>query len=128
LNSKKKGNIGIAEAILYFTRLGYVVALPLTDSQSYDLIIDDGVGLKRIQAKFSSYTGIELRTISNVRGKKLDIRKFDKIKSDFVFIVCQEKLYLISSELLDGKGRINIANYENCIVGRQTGQVSSTGC
>jgi hypothetical protein len=35
-NSNKQGNVGLAEAIAYFTRFGYTVSIPLTDSQKYD--------------------------------------------------------------------------------------------
>lgn len=39
-NSKKQGDAGLGEAIAYFTRLGYTVQLPLTDSQDYALVVD----------------------------------------------------------------------------------------
>ena len=40
MNSNLKGNIALGQAIAYFTQQGYVVNIPLNDSQWYDLIID----------------------------------------------------------------------------------------
>jgi hypothetical protein len=39
-NSKKQGDWGLGSAIAWFTAQGYTVALPITDSQHYDLIVD----------------------------------------------------------------------------------------
>ncbi len=48
-NSKKQGDIGLGAAIAYFTFKGFTVSIPLTDSQDYDLVVDDGHKLSRIQ-------------------------------------------------------------------------------
>ena len=52
-NSKQQGDVGLGSAIAYFTQLGWTVSIPLTKSQSYDLIVDDGTGLKKVQVKTS---------------------------------------------------------------------------
>ena len=39
-NSKKQGDAGLGQAIAYFTMLGYDIALPLTDSADWDLIVE----------------------------------------------------------------------------------------
>lgn len=38
-NPNNQGDIGLAEAIAFFTREGYSVCLPLTDSQKFDLVV-----------------------------------------------------------------------------------------
>ena len=49
--------------------MGYDVSLPLTESASYDLIVDTGSSLKRIQVKYSSQKDVDLRCIhSNSKG------------------------------------------------------------
>ena len=53
-NSKKQGDAGLGQAIAYFTMRGYDVALPLTDSADWDLIVETEDGLKRVQVKTSS--------------------------------------------------------------------------
>lgn len=40
-NPRKQGNAGLGIAIAYFSRIGVDVAIPLTDTQRYDLVIDD---------------------------------------------------------------------------------------
>jgi len=55
VNSTKQGDIGEARAIYEYTRLGFIVSRTLFDSAKYDLIIDDGEGLKRVQVKTSNY-------------------------------------------------------------------------
>ena len=32
----KQGNVGVAYAIAYYSKLGYTVSVPLTDTQDYD--------------------------------------------------------------------------------------------
>lgn len=53
-NPKKQGDFGLGIAIGWATRAGYTVSIPLTDSQDYDLLIDDGT-VKRVQVKTTTY-------------------------------------------------------------------------
>ena len=48
-----QGNLGLGKAIEYFTSHNITVALPLNDTQSYDLIADFNGGLQRISVKTS---------------------------------------------------------------------------
>ena len=50
-NPRRQGNAGLGIAIAYFSRVGAEVAIPLTDTQRYDLIIENGSGLERVQVK-----------------------------------------------------------------------------
>lgn len=59
MNSNQKGNIALGQAIAYFTKHGYVISLPLNDSQWYDLIIEKENIFQTVQVK---YCGQELRT------------------------------------------------------------------
>ena len=53
-NSKKQGDAGLGQAIAYFTKNEYDVAIPLTDSCDWDLVVEkDGV-LQRVQVKCST--------------------------------------------------------------------------
>lgn len=69
--TQRKGDIATARAIATFTALGFDVSIPLTESAAYDLIVDDGATLQRVQCK---YTGslrrqVDLRSIhSNSNG------------------------------------------------------------
>lgn len=47
----KQGDLGEARAIYEYTKMGYVVSKPLCDSEKYDLIVDNGESLKKVQVK-----------------------------------------------------------------------------
>lgn len=42
VNSKKQGDVGLGTDISFFTQRGWTVSIPLTDSQDYDLVVDEG--------------------------------------------------------------------------------------
>jgi len=79
--TQHKGDTAVSQAIASFTKRGYDVSLPLTESASYDLIIDTKKGLKRVQVKYTSTHEIDLRRIhSNSQGyvvKKLEPNSYD---------------------------------------------------
>ena len=49
--NKEKGNSGLGMAIAYFSTNGYVVSIPLNDTQDYDLIIEKNNVIKTVQVK-----------------------------------------------------------------------------
>ena len=53
--SKEQGNIGLAQAIAYFTSMCYTVCTPLNDSQDYDLVVDIDNILHKVQVKTTNY-------------------------------------------------------------------------
>lgn len=50
-SNKEKGNTSLGIAIAYYVSNGYTISIPLNDTQDYDLIIDDGKKLKKVQVK-----------------------------------------------------------------------------
>ena len=67
--TQRKGDIAVAQAIATFTRMGFDVALPLTESAAYDIIVDDTDNLQRVQVRYSSGKEVDLRRIhSNSKG------------------------------------------------------------
>lgn len=52
-NSLKQGNAGLGQAIAYFTKNNYGIALPLTDSEDWDLIASKDGKLLKLQVKTS---------------------------------------------------------------------------
>lgn len=79
--TQRKGDIAVSQAIARFTKMGYDVALPLTESASYDLIVDIGKILKRVQVRYSSAKEVALRRVhSNSKGyvvKKTKVNAYD---------------------------------------------------
>lgn len=68
-NTQRKGDIATTKVIALFTELGYDVSIPITESAAYDLVVDDGNALHRVQAKYCSGIQVDLRRIhSNSKG------------------------------------------------------------
>lgn len=58
INSKKQGDVGMCYAIAYYSRLGWTVSIPITDSQDYDLLVentDNNILKVQVQVKTSRY-------------------------------------------------------------------------
>ena len=53
MNSKSKGNLGEIKVASEFIKWGCTVSFPFGDNARYDLIIDDGNNLKRVQVKYA---------------------------------------------------------------------------
>jgi hypothetical protein len=112
-NSKKQGDVGLGIAIAYFTTQGYTVSIPLTDSQAYDLLVDDGV-IRRVQVKtttqkneYGSYL-VEMRTLGGNQSFNY-VKKFDPTAVDWIFIVTAEgQKYLIPVEGFTGRSSITV--------------------
>lgn len=68
-NSLKQGNAGLGQAIAYFTKAGYGVCIPLTDSEDWDLVVSKDSKLFKVQVKTSSqFDGGSERFEINVKG------------------------------------------------------------
>jgi hypothetical protein len=64
-----KGDLATARAVFTFTRMGFDVSIPLTESAAYDLVVDASGELYRVQCKFASTRDVDLRRIhSNSNG------------------------------------------------------------
>ena len=128
-NSKKQGDAGLGDAIAYFTMNGYCVCVPLTDSQPYDLIVDDGK-LQRVQVKTATYKtgyrhkkkdgtvvyyGDELYDVGlSTKGgntKVNTVKKLDRSKIDLLYILTEEgERYLIPSDKLEATTSLRLGS------------------
>lgn len=67
--TQRKGDIGVSQAIATFTRMGWDVSLPLTESAAYDLIVDVEDVLYKVQVRYTTTKDVGLRRIhSNSKG------------------------------------------------------------
>jgi len=97
--TQRKCDTAVAQAVATFTKLGFDVSLPFTESAAYDLIIDiDGV-LKKVQVKFCSKKEVGLRRIhSNSSG--YIVKKPIENSFDWVYILNSDGVeYLIPYSL-----------------------------
>ncbi len=62
-DTQRKGNIPVSQAIASFTQMGYDIVLLLTESASYDLLVDIGLEIKRIQVRYCSSNSVDLRRV-----------------------------------------------------------------
>jgi PD-(D/E)XK endonuclease len=66
--TQRKGDIATARAVASFTAMDYDVSIPLTESAAYDLIVDDGRELYRVQCKYAASREVDLRRIHTNAG------------------------------------------------------------
>lgn len=109
----KQGNIGLGQAIAYYTYLGIPISLPLNDTQKYDLIIDRDNRLYRVSVKttrFMEYGNykVALKNSGDSSGKSV-IRNFDNTSCDLVFVYTKDgDMYEIPSDEIKVKTMITL--------------------
>ncbi len=105
--TQRKGDVAVAKAIHTFTAMGYDVAKPLTESAAYDLIVDTGEGLFRVQVRYWGGTGraVELRRIhSNAQGYV--VKKTRPGAYDWLYVLTAEGHEYLIRECLAGRRSI----------------------
>jgi hypothetical protein len=103
-------------AIGWFTCAGYTVCLPLTDSQPYDLVVDDGVsGLQRVSVKSTTRFKADLNVydvgLRTVGGNKSQVitRHFDRSLVELLFVAYDNGLrYLIPTSEFEAKSELRL--------------------
>ena len=104
-DTQRKGDIAVSSSIATFTRLGYDVSLPVTDSAAYDVVVDDSTGLYRVQVRYFSGIEVELRRIhSNSRGYV--IKKTKTQAYDWLYILKSSGEEYLIKQCLDGRRSI----------------------
>jgi len=92
MNTKKQGDAGMALAVAYYASLGATVAIPLTDSQDYDILADVDGKILRVQVKTTkakSYLGtpvVKLTTCGGNRSWVGVIKHVNPSSSDVLFV------------------------------------------
>lgn len=94
-NSKEQGNVGVGQAIAYFTSKQFIVSIPLNDSQEYDLIVDDKESLKKVQVKTTRHKtkyGVFQVLLKTCGGNQSfhTTKHFDPNKCDYLFVVTSD--------------------------------------
>lgn len=108
-------------AIAYYGSNGYTVSVPLNDTQDYDLIIDNGDKLLKVQVKFTSFKkrGIFQASLKSCGGTKGTVyKRVIETNIDILLIVTAEKdIYEIPFKDLNNKATINLGEkYKKYIV------------
>jgi hypothetical protein len=107
--TQRKGDIATARAIATFTAMGYDVSIPLTESAAYDLVVDDGQVLARVQCKFANNhrRQVDLRRIhSNSNGYVIKRALADSY--DWLFVLDGENSEYLIKTCLANRRSINL--------------------
>lgn len=108
--------MGVAAAIWFYTKNGYIVSLPMTEATRYDLIVDDGERLCRVQCKTtgfkrpgSSTYEVQLATSGGNQSWNRVSKHLSSTECDRVFIYRLDGvMYEYPIEVLDGKGSLRL--------------------
>jgi hypothetical protein len=71
LGNKTKGNLVAMEFMCECTRRGAIVSVPLADDHPYDVVVDSGMRLMRVQVKKANYDKLRKRWSCNATRKKM---------------------------------------------------------
>lgn len=89
--------------------------MPLTDSQEYDLVIDQDGALKRVQIKTTYYKRngvytVNLKTSTKRKNKNI-YKGFDSTKCDLLYILTEEdEEYIIPCKGLTVETSLNLSD------------------
>lgn len=103
--TQRKGDIAVTIAIATFTKMGFDVALPITESAAYDILVDDLSAIHRVQVRFSGGKEVELRRIhSNSTGYV--VKKTKRDAYDWLYILKSTGEEYLIKECLVGRRSI----------------------
>jgi hypothetical protein len=115
MNSKHKGDLAVALAIANFAKLGYEILLPIGDKQPYDLVVDTGISLQKVQVKYAGKyedgtNRAELRTHGGNRSGTT-VKKYAEDSFDLLFIYAVDKgCYIIPWNNVSARGIITVSS------------------
>ena len=113
--NKERGNAGLSMAIAYFGANGYIVSLPLNDTQDYDLVVEKNKKLYKVQVKSTGYKGsknsyqLALRSMGGTKGTVY--KRVKDTDVDLIFALDAEKnMFLFpKSEIMNVNSSISIS-------------------
>jgi len=113
VTNKQKGNCGLGIAIGYFSTNGYIVSIPLNDTQDYDLLIDKENQIKSVQVKYTTcktkYGNYQVALKSCGGTKGITYKTVIDTKVDFLFIATDAlDMYLIPVKEVENKSTLNL--------------------
>ncbi len=117
-SNKEKGNSGLGMAIAYFSSNGYVVSIPLNDTQDYDLVIEKDGKLAKVQVKATvcktknNIYQLSLKSCGGTKGK--EYKTLINTNIDYLFILNADlKMYVIPKNEIKNKSTINLGEKMN---------------
>lgn len=113
--NKEKGNSALGIAIAYFTTNGYVVSIPLNDTQDYDLVVERENRYYGIQVKATScktkYDVYQVALKSCGGTKGTTYKTVVDTNIDYLFIVTDRlDMYMIPKEVITNRSTLNLCD------------------
>ena len=116
MNTKQQGDIGVAQAIYYYTLQGFIVSIPNTDNSFYDLLVDKLDGkIYRVQCKTTFFLDrcgvykVSLKTSGGNQSWNKVIKRVTKENADLLWVSDKDKNgYEFPPEIFDGRTTINL--------------------
>jgi len=114
MNSKQQGDVGVSCAIAYYTMLGCIVSMPLTDNSRYDLIVEKDEVLYRVQCKTTRFqrNGAYEATVKTSGGNQSwnkTSKNLSAAECDLLFIYSFDgKCYEFPQIYFDGKSSVRL--------------------
>ena len=113
ITNKEKGNTGLGMAIAYFVANGYVVSIPLNDTQDYDLVIEKNSELKKVQVKATgcktkrNVYQVSLKSCGGTKGSTY--KRVIDTNIDYLFIFSENlEMYLIPKDEIKNHATLNL--------------------
>lgn len=116
METRYKGQIAELKACIKALEKGFIISKPVVDSR-YDLVIDDGEKLWRVQVKYCDNTesnrgtsaSVGLRRWAGSNSKITRNYKASEIDALVVYLPATDKLYWIPAERIDDKPSISLS-------------------
>jgi hypothetical protein len=114
-----KGNSSEAVVLTAYVRAGFLVSLPFGGGASYDLVVDSGARLIKVQVKTGKLeAGCVVYNARRHRGSRYDtFRRYEDGEVDVFAVWCPDtgQLYAVPAEHSSGvEGRLRLAETKNC--------------
>lgn len=114
-NPRKQGDIGVAAAHLFYTKKGFTVYFPSSEATPYDIMVDTGSAMMRVQCKTSRFRpnkfsyAVMLATNGGNKSSNRRCKTIHPSGCDIVFIWCDnESLWEVPASAVEGKASITI--------------------
>jgi hypothetical protein len=107
--TQRKGDLATASAVARFARMGFDVSIPLTESAAYDLVVDDGEGLRRVQCKYcgAARGQVDLRQIHSNSGGYV-VKLVPPNAYDWLYILAADGCEYLIKECLHGRRSVDL--------------------
>lgn len=116
-NPREQGVIGFGDAVGWFGAHGFLVSIPLVDSQRYDLVVDDGAQLLRVQVKTATHRGHHGRFVVGLKTaggnqRIYTVKRFDHGACELLYVLTDAgQRYVIPTTAFDAGATLTLGKH-----------------